>query len=150
MQTIATYPGTLHEFLEKEIDQQGFELRIGQYVELDPVSKGFFPAIIAESQEPVFTVDPEVLKEVCRMLPPMQFKLRRLPLYYHEEAGVAYALLGSGMNLRRCHLHPIFTASRLRYTKERGESVFGWMPGFTQTPPMPLEVFLAEVEAAFS
>jgi len=118
---------TLYKFLQRK-DQRGFVLALGYYVQLDRDAAGMSPAIESETKEMVMVVDIQVLKHVCRTLPPREFKLCTQLLYVNPETGKAYAIFGPDKrSAERATQFQILTVERFDRLVRKKEP-FKWGP----------------------
>ncbi|MFA6190509.1 MAG: hypothetical protein WC711_03345 [Candidatus Staskawiczbacteria bacterium] len=116
---------TLYNLLRSR-NQQGFVLAVGYYLELVHDSAGMLPIVESDSGQMVIATDINLLKRVCRTLPPRKFKLGIQLVYINSKTGRAYSILGYDKRaLIRATPFQSLTDSRFRkLSKKRG--AFKW------------------------
>jgi hypothetical protein len=111
-------------------NQDGFQLKIGYWLEIDHSLMGYFPAIIEETTEIILTFDPVFLKDVWQILEPKSSKMVEALFYVNEEKSLAFALLANPMQetLGRIGWH-VLTRQEFDQRFADNKAAFRWAPG---------------------
>lgn len=117
------------EILEQamNIDLTGWQLVYGGFLELKHGLMGFFPAIVAETQEPVICIDSELLDRVEAMLSDRKRIRGEVLMLVHPEQGIGFDLESNpevGAKPRR-----ILTQAQFDCLTADGANPFKWAPG---------------------
>ena len=120
-------PRHLEELLNG--NQEGFEVKMCYWLQLDHGLMGTFPAILKDTKIVILTHDKETIVRVWRSLKPRRSKMTTGPWMVSEQIGIAYNVPPQASDHKHSLPHKLFRRDEINTYFAVDPNPFDWAPG---------------------